>query len=68
MYVKDCSPEAKAFKTLAAAKRFTSLYKKNAANADDNWVDFIFKGEVVETDQGFWMEQFKTKKKSKPCA
>jgi hypothetical protein len=65
LYVFECSPRAKAFKTLAAAKRFSSSFKKNAPNADDYWVDFIFKGKVVETDQGFWMEEFKPKKKAK---
>lgn len=44
-YVQDCSFKRKYFKTRAAAQKFIEKFKYN----DDNWVDCLVYGKIVET-------------------
>jgi len=64
MYVERCSPSVKSFRTRLGATKFVDKFlKKNVHNTDDNWVDFIWKGEVVETVEAYWFNKLDTKRR-----
>jgi hypothetical protein len=61
LYTESCSPKVKEFKTWKQAKRFIDEFQLNVVleNSNDNWVDAIIKGEVVETFPAWYGEQVK---------
>lgn len=49
MYVEGCEPKMKSFKTKLAANRFIKRFqKKHQNNLDDNWLDAMFAGVLLE--------------------
>lgn len=52
-YVEGCSPRTKSFKTREALEKFIAKFIKRHGAIDDrsdNWVDFIFKGEMLKLE------------------
>lgn len=44
-YVKGCTPKVKKFKTLKSAEDFSN--RLFAKKDEDNWVDYVIKGDFV---------------------
>ena len=66
MYVNACAPSYKSFDTMAGAKRFATLFLKQMAhNRDDNWVDYIWYGQVMGVYDRHWEGLFSVKTKAK---
>lgn len=47
-YVEGSTPKVKEFETSKAAKRFATRFTETH-NDDDNWVDVIIYGEVIDS-------------------
>lgn len=57
-YSEGCSPKIKLFKTGKGATAFaTRFLKKNKHNTDDNWVDGIIYGEIVDIYDGHFLNE-----------
>lgn len=59
-YVLDSTPSIKLFKTKKAAKEWMGKFKEDRQNG--NWIDFLVKGTIVESDE-YYEEQIKSAKK-----
>lgn len=55
-YVDNCAPTLKGFKTLKAARKFISDFKKKNRADDGYWVDYIIAGKVLDADE-YYQEQ-----------
>ena len=58
-YSEECSPKVKRCKSMSSARRFVTMFEgKHKDNTDDNWVDFIVKGEFVNVyPAGNWVHE-----------
>ena len=51
-YVEGCTPKIKSFYTKYDASKFVAnfMLKHQFANIDDNWINMVFKGDIVYID------------------
>lgn len=52
-YVEKCSPKTKRFNTKEEATKFVANFKlkhQNKYDEEDNWIDLVFKGEIIFSD------------------
>lgn len=51
-YVESCTPKVRYFKSKLMAAKFVANFKLKYQhqNEDDNWIDMVFKGELIYTE------------------
>lgn len=47
-YVENCEPKVKLFKTKAKADSFVESFKEFKEDQQDNWIDMVVKGEIID--------------------
>lgn len=53
-FTKGCCPNIKGFPTKKAAKSFIAKFLRiNRDNTEDNWVDCLIEGEILQTEAGW---------------
>jgi hypothetical protein len=53
LYVEECTPHLKKFDSKSALDRFVKDFK----TSDDDWIDFSFKGKVLEFFNNFYCKK-----------
>lgn len=52
-YSEGCTPHIKEFKLKSQVTDFIKKFQKKAKDNEDNWIDLMIKGDIVETYEGY---------------